>query len=71
METLTNSATMDLQNPHEEFLTDEATGLPVPSQRYEDWQAGHKVGYQVGYSAGLLRAAGKMNEFILAQRNHG
>lgn len=60
MEISSNSAIIDLQNPHEEYITDEASGLPVANQRYTDWQS--------GYCAGVLRLAQKITNRTPVQK---
>ncbi|MDP2730276.1 MAG: hypothetical protein Q8O55_07330 [Dehalococcoidales bacterium] len=34
------------KNPFPEFVEDEASGVKVPNQRYQDWQAGYAAAFK-------------------------
>ena len=43
---------MKINNPFPEYIVDEASGIKVKSQRYEDFEDGKKAGYKEGLRQG-------------------
>ena len=45
--------------PYPQYITDEVSGVTVPSQRFQDWMAGWNRGYKDGNEA-MLKTISKL-----------
>jgi len=39
-------------NPHEQYMVDESSGIEVANQRWQDWEDGYEYGFGDGWGKG-------------------